>query len=307
MMNSDVDRRAIATRLLAALPPRLDRQTESYKRMIRYLKHIESTGSCREEGDIVIVSVYLKRSAVFKTFKQDVAKACLSENNAEIKKFCLELMKKFNEIVEKWGLQHIKLTMQNMKAYQGLLDTHRDYDYEMDDLTKMQRKDFIKQVIGDAEISRVPWQVGKNGEFGDDIEPLDEAFLREIMTGKKAPADILAPIVNAASETQVVLQPEGIRQFSSSVKSDFITKMENVVTPQDVCNILNVPVSAMRVFASALNPAFDWENKLGMNFRSVVIALLTDRKEREKQRPIRMLFDVNMGKKALAGGASYGM
>ena len=41
--------------------------------------------------------------------------------------------------------------MQNVKAYQGLLDTHYDEADEIDEFTKTQRKDFMKQVIGDAE------------------------------------------------------------------------------------------------------------------------------------------------------------
>jgi hypothetical protein len=83
--------------------------------MIRYLKYVASTGGRREEDDIVIVSVYLNRSAVFKTLKQAVAQACRSENNTEINTTCLALMKKFNEIAESWELPHAKLIMQNVK------------------------------------------------------------------------------------------------------------------------------------------------------------------------------------------------
>ena len=93
---------------------------------------------------------------------------------------------KFNEIADSRKLQPAKLIMQNVKAYQGLLDTHYDEADEIDEFTKTQRKDFMKQVIGDAEKSRVPWQVGKEGELGCDIGPLNEAFLHEIITGEKA-------------------------------------------------------------------------------------------------------------------------
>lgn len=187
MMNSDDDdRKAIASRLLEALPHSVGKQTNSYTRMICYLKYVASTGGRREEDDIVIVSVYLKRSAFFKTLKQAVAQACRSENNTEIKNTCLALMKKFNEIAESWELPHAKLIMKNVKAYQGLFDTHYEEGDKIDDFTKTQRKDFIQMSISDSEKSRVPWQVGKEGEFGDDIEPLDEAFLHEIMTGEKA-------------------------------------------------------------------------------------------------------------------------
>jgi hypothetical protein len=302
MMNSEVDdRKAIATRLLAALPSRLNKQTQSYSKMIRYLKYVASTGGRREEDDIVIVSVYLKRSAVFKTLKQSVAQACRSNNNAEIKEYCLKLMEKFNEIADSWELPHAKLIMQNVKAYQGLLDTHYDEGAGVDDFTKTQRKDFMQQIIGDAEKSRIPWQVGKPGEFGDDIEPLDEGLVQEIMTGEKA--HVLALSQQSMSVTEVVVQPEGMKQFSDLVNPDFITRMENVVAPQDVCKIMNVPVSAMRVFASTLNPAFDLEKDLGKNFRDVVIALLSERKEREKQRPIRKLFGMGVGEAVSEGGA----
>ena len=302
MMNSDVDRSAIATRLLAALPPHLPNQTQSYPRMLRYLKYVASTGSRREEDDVLVVSVYLKRSAVFKALKQSVAQACRANNNTEIKKHCLALMAKFNDIVESWELPHAKLIMQNVKAYQGLLDTHCDEGAEMEDFAKTQRRDFMHQVISDAEKSRVPWQVGKEGEFGDDIEPLDEAFVHEIMTGEKAPVSNV--VKQVASGTHVAVKPVGMMQFSSLVNADFITKMENVITSQDVCKIMNLPVSTMRAFASALNPEFELEKHLGLNFRNVVIALLSDRKEREKQWPIRRLF--GMVERELEGGIGPG-
>ena len=63
---------------------------------MRYLKYIPSASLRREEDEIVVVSVYLKRSGVFKTLKQAVAQACISNNNTDIKKFCLQLMEKFN-------------------------------------------------------------------------------------------------------------------------------------------------------------------------------------------------------------------
>ncbi|KAF8854905.1 hypothetical protein BDZ45DRAFT_656052 [Acephala macrosclerotiorum] len=302
MMDSEVeDRKDIATRLSAALPPRIEKQTRSYTKMIRYLRYVASTGGRREEDDVVIVSVHLKRSAVFKNLKQAVAKACRLENSADIKKFSLELMEKFNEIASSWEVPQAKLIMQNAKAYQGLLDTHCNEGDEMDSFTKTQRKDFMQQVISDAEKSRVPWQVGKEGEFGDDIEPLDEAFLHEIMTGEKA--SVLTLSKQSNSITQVTVQPEGMTQFSSLVNPEFITQMEKVLTPQDVCNIMKIPLSAMRVFAAALNPAFEPEKDLAMNFKKVVISLLMDRKEREKRMPIRTLF--GMDKKALEQGAVF--
>ena len=301
MMNSDDDnRKAIASRLLEVLPHSFGKQTNSYPRMIRYLKYVASTGGCREEDDIVIISVYLKRSAVFKTLKQAVAEACRSENNAEIKKTCLAVMKKFNEIAESWELPHAKLIMQNVKAYQGLLDTHYEEGDEIEDLSKTQRKDFMQMAISDAEKSRVPWQVGKEGEFGDDIEPLDEAFLHEIMTGEKAAVMELSK--KSESGSQVTVKPLGMRQFSHLMNPEFVQDVEKV-TPMDVCKIMNLDISAMLVFSSALNPALKLEENLGKNFQDVVISLLKNRKEREKQQPTRKLFDMGMDVKVSKKGA----
>jgi hypothetical protein len=55
---------------------------------------------------------------------------------------------------------------------------------------------------------------------------------------------------------------------------------------------VNVLVTTTRTFASTLNPAFVWED-LGENFRSVVFALLMDRKDREKSGPTRRLLDMD--------------
>jgi hypothetical protein len=155
--------------------------------------------------------------------------------------------------------------------------------------------------ISDAEKSRVPWQVGKEGEFGDDIEPLDEAFLHEIMTGEKAAVMELSK--RSESGAQITVKPLDMRQFSLLMNPEFIQEVEKVITPAEVCKIMNVPVSTMRVFSTALNPAFKWEENLGKNFKDVVISLLKNRKERENQRPIRKLFGMDMDVKVSEKGA----
>lgn len=57
---------------------------------------------------------------------------------------------------------------------------NREIGAEIDGVTKK----LFDKVIGDAERERVPWQVGRKGEFGPDIERLDEKFVHEIMTGE---------------------------------------------------------------------------------------------------------------------------
>ncbi|KAL5319748.1 hypothetical protein ACEPPN_012804 [Leptodophora sp. 'Broadleaf-Isolate-01'] len=291
MMDSDGDRKAIANRLLDALPAKLEKQSQSYTKMMRYLRYIASTGLRREEDDIVLLSVFLKRSAAFKELKEVVAEACRAEDNTAINESCSTLMESFKQIAESWEVQQDKVVMQNAKAYRGLLDTYSNGDEEMEESAKTIRKDFMKQVISDAEKARVPWQVGKREEFGDEIETLDEGFVTEIMTGEKRPA--LELETQTASGTQVVAQPVGMKQFSDLMSADFITKMETLVSPEDVCKMLNIPATTLRVFATTLNPEFSLEQDLVENFKAAVTGLLLDRKERQKQQPIRTLFGMD--------------
>ncbi|KAG4440239.1 hypothetical protein IFR05_004258 [Cadophora sp. M221] len=300
MMDGDGDRKAIANRLLDALPTKLEKQSQSYTKMMRYLRYIASTGQRREEDDIVLLGVFLKRSAAFKELKEVVAEACRAEDSAAINESCLTVMENFKQIAESWEVQQDKVVLQNAKAYRGLLDTYSNDDQEMEESAKTIRKGFMKQVISDAEKARVPWQVGKRGEFGDEIEPLDEGFVTEIMTGEKRPA--LELEVQTPFGSQAVAQPIGMKQFSDLMSAAFITRMENLVNPEDVCKMLNIPASTLRVFASTLNPEFNLEQDLAENFKSAVTGLLLDRKERQKQQPIRTLF--GMDKKEHDGGWS---
>ena len=175
--------------------------------------------------------------------------------------------------------------MQNVAAYQGLLDTHEPKD----EFTLAQRKDFMHHAISDAEKSRVPWKVvDKKGDVGDDIESLDEGFLHDIMTGEKPSS------VWSLSKKTAPGVPVQISQLKSLANPDFIVKTESAMTLEDFCNIMNVPVSAMLVSASALKPEFDCKKDLAVNFKNVVTSLLTNRKEREKQRPTRTLFGMDM-------------
>src|SRR4051812_23794388 len=75
MLDSNMDRKAVVTRLLAALLSRLAKQSKSYLKMIEYLEYIASTGLRREVDDIIVAGVYLKRSAIFEETKLAAAKA----------------------------------------------------------------------------------------------------------------------------------------------------------------------------------------------------------------------------------------
>jgi hypothetical protein len=84
-------------------------------------------------------------------------------------------------------------------------------------------------------------------------------------------------------------------EFESSLRAEFINTMQKNLSAEEVCDIINVPVSAMRVFVRALNPEFVWEN-LAVNFKGVILELLKDRSKREESRPVRRLLQIDIGK-----------
>jgi hypothetical protein len=145
----------------------------------------------------------------------------------------------------------------------------------MDAFTRTQCNDFMHQTISDPAKSRVPWQMSKSGEFGDDVEPLDEGFIHQMMTGEKAPVFALSKKNAPGTQVQII-------QFSSLAKADLLVKMQTASTLEDVCETMNIPVSAMLAFSSALNPNFDCKKDLTTNFKNAVISLLTNRTERER-------------------------
>jgi len=78
----------------------------------------------------------------------------------------------------------------------------------------------------------------------------------------------------------------GFAPFSSSLQSSFIKTMQKNLSAEDVCHIVNVPATAMRVFIKALNPQFVWED-LGENFKGTILGLLNDRSNRAESRPTK--------------------
>lgn len=79
--------------------------------------------------------------------------------------------------------------------------------------------------------------------------------------------------------------------FKSSMQSSFINTMQKDLSPEIVCRILGVPVTAMRVFIKALNPKFVWED-LCKNYKSIILKLLNDRSNRLDSRPTRKLLEL---------------
>jgi hypothetical protein len=239
--------------------------------------------------------VYTRRSAALAALKANVSDAIKSKDWAEMKQSCQALLEKHAATAALWGLEPDALHVQNLKVYKKLLDA--DLRDDVDEETRAVNHGLTRQALSDAEKSRVPWQVGKEGQFGDKIEPLDEEFLHEMLTGDKPQsATAVQPDETPVAKDAVEVEQAGdaasqISAFASSLKPAFVTAMQRTLSAEDVCKIVNVPVAAMRAFINALNPEFVWED-LGENFRFVVLGLLRDRSGRAESRPVRKLFDL---------------
>ncbi|KAK6205725.1 hypothetical protein LQW54_008305 [Pestalotiopsis sp. IQ-011] len=300
LTEKEVDIASVAKRLLEQLPEKLERQTMSYSKMITYLQYLSRGGKRRGKDDLVAASVYTKRSAAFSELKTRVFQACQINDWAAVKEACQLLVDKHAEIAALWSVNAHSLNIQNFKVYKELLVA--DFDFEDDPDTKAKIHELTRQVLSDGERTRIPWQVGKEGQFGDRIEPLNEDFLHEILTGEKldtltgssAGEDVAQTPALPSTEVQALTEDK-FSQFISSVQPRFIATMQKDLSAEDVCGILNVPASAMRVFSKALNPDFVWED-LGNNFKEAVLDLLKNRSDRLERRPVKMLLNLESGK-----------
>ncbi|KAL4955377.1 hypothetical protein BDW69DRAFT_160767 [Aspergillus filifer] len=284
-----LDIATVAARLLTHLPRKIENPSSGYTKMFKYLKNLEAGGQRRPAADLVFANTYNARSAVFGELKSQVAEACKSRDWGKVKSACQAIMNKHAELAFLWRIDAGALKLQNQKVYNDLLTADLGNDSDA-------TKELCNKVFADAEIKRVPWQVGKEGEFGDEsIEPLDESFVREMLTGEKMMAQSLAqqPTANAWIDmTQPITKPTpsgAFAPFKSVMKSSFITTMQkDHLSAEEVCRIMNVTPLAMRVFVKALNPDFVWTD-LGEKFKDVVLELLNDRANRAESCPTAKL------------------
>lgn len=294
LMAEDVDLQPVAARLLAQLPHKLERQSPSYTKMITYLNHLSEGGERCINDDLTAASVYTSRSAAFAELKKQVCEACKRNDWPRMKAACQGIMTKHVEIAALWRVKPESLKIQNMKLYKALLAA--DFD-DIDQNTQSKNLELTRQVLGDAENNRVPWQVGKKGQFEGSIEPLDEVFLHEILTGKKlepAPPATL-DVITGEDKTAMIETEDEFAEFESSLRPEFIKTMQKNLSADEVCDIMNVPVSAMRVFVKALNPDLLWED-LGVNFKRVILELVKNRSNRAESQPVRRLLQIEVGK-----------
>lgn len=292
LTTENLDVAAAAARLLEQLPRKLEKQTQSYKRLINYLEHLANGGQSRVNDNIIAACVYTKRSAAFSELKTKVSEACVSEDWVKVKQSCQALLDKHAETAILWRIPPESLHIQNMTVYKDFLDT--DNNNGQENIARLAR-----QIIGDAEKNRVPWQVGKAGQFGDNIEHLDEAFLHEVLTGEKlesiATTNLNIQMTTSISEKNT---DEEFAEFRLTVQPSFISTMQRDLSAEDACGIIQVPVSAMRVFIKALNPDFTWED-LGRNLKTVILGLLRERSNRAESRPTKNLLALGVEDKSL--------
>ncbi|KAG5804411.1 hypothetical protein H9Q74_009247 [Fusarium xylarioides] len=284
MLTTDgIDIAAVAGRLQENVPSELEKQTKGYTRMMRYLGHLARGGARRPTDDLVYGNVYTKRSAAFKDLKIAVALACQDREWDVAKENCQAVLDLHKEISAKWQIQPKQLKVQNIYYYCELIDA--DVSEDADQEVKNRTRKIVGRIMDDAEKKRNPWQVGPD-TAKNNIEPLDEQFLEQVLTGTRPESETKA-VVEVAKEE--VAEEESFATYKSSLAPAFVSTMERALSAEDVCAITKIPESAMRVFIKALNPEFEWDD-LAQQFKIVVLSLLRERSGRIESRPAaRML------------------
>ncbi|KAF5608271.1 uncharacterized protein FSUBG_4807 [Fusarium subglutinans] len=284
MLTTDgLDIAAIAGRLQDNVPSELEKQTKGYTRMMRYLGHLARGGARRPTDDLVYANVYTKRSAAFKDLKIAVALACQDKEWDVAKENCQAVLDLYTKIAARWQIQPDQLKVQNIHYYRELIDADVSEDAEQE--VKNRTRKIVGRIMDDAEKRRIPWQVGSDAAKNN-IEPLDEQFLEQVLTGTRPEAETKA-LVEVTKEE--VVEEESFSTYKSSLAPAFVSTMEKALSAEDVCAITKIPESSMRVFIKALNPEFEWDD-LAQQFKIVILSLLRERSGRVESRPAaRML------------------
>ncbi|KAF5618652.1 hypothetical protein F52700_12172 [Fusarium sp. NRRL 52700] len=284
MLTTDgIDIAAVAGRLQENVPSELEKQTKGYTRMMRYVGHLARGGARRPTDDLVYGNVYTKRSAAFKDLKIAVALACEDKDWGVAKENCQAVLELHAEIAAKWQIEPDQLKVQNIHYYRQLIDA--DVSEDADQEVKNRTRKIVGRIMDDAEKRRIPWQVG-NDAAKNNIEPLDEQFLEQVLTGTRPEAETKA-VVEVAKEE--IVEEESFSTYKSSLTPAFVSTMKRALSAKDVCAITKIPESAMRVFIKALNPEFEWDD-LAQQFKIVILSLLRERSGRIESRPAaRML------------------
>lgn len=295
----------ISRRLMACLPAHLERQSSTYTRMLAYLEHLSFGGARRESDDAAVASTYTRRSAVYAQVKSAVSKACTEQDWATVKAKSKELILQHKAIAEEWSIDPKKLLLQNYAPY---LELARIKLKDMDQRTTGRLYELTRSVLSDAEQRRVPWQVGKEGQYNPTIEPLDETFVHELVTGE-APAEEWAELGESdddgdagSNDLQLIQEaPAGkslhqeLAEMQPVINAKFMHALQKKMKPEDVCEMLKIPVSTMRLMAQELNADFNSE-ELGVRFKRIMLDLLKNKSRRAERKPALDLLAVTQDK-----------
>ncbi|KAJ5921486.1 hypothetical protein N7466_009812 [Penicillium verhagenii] len=261
--NVHVDIAAITTRLLDHLPRRLKRLSSDYPRIISYLEYLAKGGWRTPKEDQFIANIYILRSGCFGELKNNVLEAHEREEWSKMKEFCQEIVDKRNSLASFWRVKAKSLKVQNFEVYKALL--HQEFGENIGMLTMCRNWQLIKQVQGDAERLRAPWQVGQKGESANEVEPRNEEFIQAVLTGENSELFEMSDIEIPGDG----LNFESIKDLSLAA----IMSTDMDISSEDACYLMNIPVQTMRVFIKALVPEFVWED-LGKNFKKTMQHLL---------------------------------
>ncbi|OQE21365.1 hypothetical protein PENSTE_c012G00792 [Penicillium steckii] len=290
---------AVAERLLANIPHTLGKQTSGYGDMIKYINNLAQDKPRNTQGNSTILNTFTRRAAHFAELKQKVGEACKAKNWEQAREFCRAIEGKVNDLVTLWNVPPEWVKVQNIRSYKALLAA--DLDQQDDDQVNKENLKLINRIIHDIEIIRTPWKIGIKGRDVD-LQPLDENLIQEILTGERVDNPTLAPSITPGIETDITpiedqqttiqKQNDGFLELRDSFKDEFVEVMQNDLSFESVCEIINVPVSTMQIFIQKLNPDFDSE-KFGINFKEVILELCKNRSNRVESQPVRKLLQLD--------------
>ena len=279
MLTEQADCKDVAARLLDIIPSVLENETESYRRLHRYIEHLAAGGKQRVDDNLIIANVFTKRSAVFSKAKNSLAQAAGTGDKAKIIQICEEILKERASIEEVWGLGKDTVHIQGLPNIKKIMEAAQsEGDEEID-------AKLVAAAKGDSEQKRQAWHIGN-----DQIEELEVSVLNHILYGNGNGEDHAMSDAPAASTVVAKKQGE-FEVFEGSMQVSFLNHVRVVDSAQGVCGILGVPQTAMEAFAEMLAPEFKME-RLPETFKKVVLMLLRDRnRDAEKMKPTARLFE----------------
>jgi hypothetical protein len=309
----------VAKRLLDVIPATVKNETESYRRLHRYIEHLARGGQQRIDDNLLSANVFTKRSASFRNAKKALSDAASKADKENALKLCQEIMQERAAIEKCWGLNKDTVHVQNLPNIKALLEAYTSG-------TEVKPR-LVAAIKGDSEQNRLAWQTGQ-GQDGE-IEELDVTFMNQVLYGNprgyaslirhvpgagtvhvkkrgklKELEDAMKPnVLNSIGATTTleghapgagsvtVKKRDEFEDFEGTMKLFILNSIRAAATVEDVSGILGIPPSAMIAFATILAPDTQLES-LAESFKVVMLSLLRDRarthlRDRDRYNSIR--------------------